>query len=141
MALSVVSLNLLPVPTCGYTRSLLCISSNLLPFCYQTPLSPFGYSLVFLIQTLYHGKSLGFLWVPRASRHWRQWMVDSPAKSGASLSNEGNARSLTPSIGNPSFVRQSLLSTWRRSVRNVYQNCQIPPVSPEQLAQSWTVRC
>ena len=57
-------------------------------------------------------------------------LADSPAKIGASLDPSNIFMSLAPLI---SSQRQSLYTSWRRSVQSGLFQHQIPPVSPEEL--------
>ena len=65
-------------------------------------------------------------------------LADSLAKAGASLDPSNISVSLAPLI---SSQRQSLYTSWRRSVQSGFFQHQIPSVSPEELTLPRSARC
>ena len=77
-------------------------------------------------------------WIPSHSSLPGNDLADSLAILGASLDPSKISVSLGPPI---SSQRQSLYTSWRRSVQSGLFQHQIPPVSPEELTLPRSARC
>ena len=91
-----------------------------------------------LLNSLSQSKIVHLQWIPSHSSLPGNDLADSLAKAGASLDPSNISVSLAPLI---SSQRQSLYTSWRRSVQSGFFQHQIPSVSPEELTLPRTARC
>ena len=92
----------------------------------------------FLISTLAERVQLTLQWVPGHTNIPGNETADSLANQGALISSSSIPASLSPCT---SFFKYSLYHSWRRSVSSKLLSCQVPQVSPEELALSRSTRC
>ena len=91
-----------------------------------------------LLNSLSKSKVVHLQWIPGHSSLPGNDLADSLAKIGASLDSSNISVSLAPLI---SSQRQSLYTSWKRSVQSGLFQYQIPPVSPEELTLPRSARC
>ena len=91
-----------------------------------------------LLNSLSQSKVVHLQWIPSHSSLPGNDLVDSLAKAGASLDPSNISVSLAPLI---SSQKQSLYTSWRRSVQSGFFQHQIPSVSPEELTLPRSARC
>ena len=107
-----------------------------LPLPYLTPKSLSNTQS--LLNSLFKTKLVHLQWIPGHSSLPGNDLADSLAKIGASLDPSNIFVSLSPDI---SSQRQSLYTSWRRSVQSGLFLHQIPPVSPEELTLPRSALC
>ena len=112
---------------------------------YQLSLPPLPYSTPkslsntqSLLNSLSQSKVVHLQWIPGHSSLPGNDLADSLAKAGVSLDPSNISVSLAPLI---SSQRQSLYTSWRRSVQSGVFQHQIPSVSPEELTLPRSARC
>ena len=116
---------------------ILCLFFNpLCPLPYLTPKSLSDTQS--LLNSLSKTKVVHLQWIPGHSFLPGNDLADSLAKIGTSLDPSNISVSLAPLI---SSQRQSLYTSWRRSVQSGLFLHQIPPVSPEELTLPRYARC
>ena len=91
-----------------------------------------------LLNFLSQSKVVHLQWIPGHSSLPGNDLADSLAKAGASLDPSNISVFLAPLI---SSQRQSLYTSWRRSVQSGFFQHQIPSVSPEELTLPRSARC
>ena len=91
-----------------------------------------------LLHSLSQSKVVHLQWIPSHSSLPGNNLADSLAKAGASLDPSNISVSLAPLI---SSQRQSLYTSWRRSVQSGFFQHQISSVSPEELTLPRSARC
>ena len=91
-----------------------------------------------LLNSLSKSKVVHLQWIPGHSSLPGNDLADSLAKTGASLDLFNISVCLAPLI---SFQRQSLHTSWRRSVQSGLFLHRIPPISPEELTLSRSALC
>ena len=119
-----------------FSDSLSVLSTLSAPLPYLTP-KPLS-NTQSLLNSLSQFKVVHLQWIPGHSSLPGNDLADSLAKAGASLDPSNISVSLAPLI---SSQRQSLYTSWRRSVQSGFFQHQIPSVSPEELTLSRSARC
>ena len=119
-----------------FSDSLSVLSTCSAPLLYLSP--KFLSDTQSLLNFLSKSKVVHLQWIPGHSSLPGNDLADSLAKTGVSLDPSNISVSLAPLI---SSQRQSLYTSWRRSVQSGLFLHQIPPVSPEELTLPRSARC
>ena len=119
-----------------FSDSLSVLSTLSAPLPYLTPKSLSNTQS--LLNSLSQSKVVHLQWIPSHSSLSGNDLADSLAKARASLDPSNISVSLAPLI---SSQRQSLYTSWRRSVQSGLFQHQIPSVSPEELTLPRSARC
>ena len=119
-----------------FSDSLSVLSTLFAPLPYLTPKSLSNTQS--LLNSLSQSKVVHQQWIPGHSSLSGNDLADSLAKAGASLDPSNISVFLASLI---SSQRQSLYTSWKRSVQSGFFQHQIPSVSPEELTLFCSARC